>query len=1158
MAKNMAGERLKQIADVINSIANVASPDQQKSNPSEVKPKKSLKADARTSVFNAETAPKQPTQKTMQKLEARATSAVPLKVEMASPKIDYLLVKQLETIQQAAAPGNPLEGVLVKPLDPVKEYKLISFLGKAVVQLKAETVTIETIAEQLKQALKAGEVEQKPALSVLTRLSQRLGTSFVPEISGASGATAAPFGKSWISEVKPITDKNGAIVPIKDADFKQGVAELEALSKGNDWRKINEKFVGLRGMRSDLGDTDRECLDRLFDTAARYIEIGAGEIHWQPSPDETYQLQTNTQARDKKFYNLISKVLDNPNEEAYKQFDLYDKANYDRFGKIIGTIRDHDGKLIGDKIVTHYQNLYDSILRLSDADYWAAHPAGDVEGLQKHMNFFKNGFALEAVSDPIAAHMMSCYEQAAELIRDLHDQYLPNELFSVHAARYEVYVDRLATDLFKQRVEAGAVRDYLRDSRTGLPVLDKASQGKKVALQEKVLTPEALESEDYRLRVKAARRMAKGMDIMTLRFTETLAFTRTPGVEVMSDGFNGDFTQKITVFSSKPYGGITRWHNPMAEWFRMYGFGDTLFVPFFNALAGSPLNAEGNALSWTLDQVVDVMNIADTGDRALLERKYGHGVIRLMDKVEEFSFSGRFGPLSMWGTIDSTSGWNDIERERLGGSMRLTMVQALAEGAIQKEYLEEMKHQFKGPEWQKNIEMQTAWLKAKIGDEHGMHHSEWKKKVEDLTSTYKTWVWTQYIMRNPQGAAAHTFVDYGQKPDGTKYRAKLKSKILNELFTQHDLKDFDSSMTDLIVERDIASGGTLTSKQYGLMERVAVLDGDLMAVQSYAMEFGQHPRDITNADFQTCIRGDKKIKLDDGKVVTVTEVRRREQALEYFKKVQREFFGKAVGDSATGWDVQKWRDELHHSFDSKGDLQFAHPEQIGDVFARATKESPGRLTRKLIDKKILVHIGTEDLQWRYLDLNNLGERHWGRRGNDFLTRAKTTQLEMEHFHLLTGHPDMGKLIESIQKIGANEKGHDPKEAAKLAWEWGNATHEIYRQRKLGGVPFVGKILPLMGIPMSTVQERLGSRDAVAWGANNTLHYKDEIGKTRVIPHERIIDGRDFGPYTMHSFSRQVGASVPLAIVETLFIGYAIAAAATAITAFTKSSEDVKH
>ncbi len=1051
--------------------------------------------------------------------------------------------------------------------------------------------------------------------------------------AGARMGTATPSASpSWIDK-EPVTDNAGNPITISNPDLQRGLDELRDLSSGNQWDPINDKFTELRGrIRASLSPGELEYFDKLWEIASKRFKPGMHGSHWSPTAEEIYELQASTIARDKKFYDLIHKVLDNPNEEAYKQFDLYDKYNFDQFTDIIGKTTDAQGHLAGDKLRAHYQNLYDTIMRLSDADYWAVHSAGDVEGLQKHMNFFKNSFAIEAISDPIAEQMMSCYEQAAEFIRDLHDQYLPNELFAHHAVRYGTYIDDLAEKLFRQRVDAGAVHDSVRDPVTGLPVLDEKTngiEGRKVRLEDKALTLERLDSDDeaYQLRVKAARRMGKGMGIMTLRFTETLAFTRTPGDQTMKDGINGEFSKKIAGFSSKPYGGITRWHNPMSEWMRMYGFGDTLFVPFFNALAGAPPSetkpllrkffsrdmlkhplttvfgkqgqATEKALSWSLDQVIDVMNIADTGDKELLKKKYGEGVIRLYDKLEEMAFTGRMGPGSMWGIMDSTIEWKDWDRERLGGSMRLIMVETLASSLVEDEFKEKFKNKF-GGEWKKTVELQEAWLKTKFGETSALNvligkegSAEWKKKVEDLSRTYKTWVWTQYVMRNPQGAAAHIFVDYGAKPDGKPYRAKLKSKILHEIFKKEDLQPYQGRSSTrhflegdrLVVERDIASARELTSAQYALMERVRLLDGDLMGVQSYAMNnlddplMKGRPRDIDDKDFVRCINGN--IVLQEGGVtVTVDEATRRRQAKDYFKMVQREFFGKARGETGSAWDVDQWREALQPywvKLDDAGkvvsellgpnaadidhqNLRFKTPDKIDKVFKEASKAAGKdlKLDKDRVDRRILVHMGTEDVQWRYLDLNVLGERHWGRRGNDFATSAKTDQLMMEAFHMLTGNPDMDKLVEHLQKIGVNEKGHDPKEAAKRVSEWGWGMATIYRQRKLAGVPFMGRILPTFGIPMSIAQERFGTNIGACWSINNLLQFRDKLAATRVIPYKRIMDGRDYGPYTMEQFGRNLGASRPLALLEMLIIGGALAAALTALLAVTESNKEAKE
>jgi hypothetical protein len=276
-------------------------------------------------------------------------------------------------------------------------------------------------------------------------------------------------------------------------------------------------------------------------------------------------------------------------------------------------------------------------------------------------------------------------------------------------------------------------------------------------------------------------------------------------------------------------------------------------------------------------------------------------------------------------------------------------------------------------------------------------------------------------------------------------------------------------------------------------------------------------------------------------------------------------FGKALGDTQGGWDVENWRNALHHQWrvkDGKEELFFTSPNTIDQVFrdagamaARANVEN--RLNQHFVDKKILVHFGTEDTQWSYLDMNMLGDRHWGRRGGDKLTRAKTITLMMQHFDLLVGKPEMDKLIEAIAKIGQTEKGHDPKEAAKLSYLWGVGTHDMYKQRLLAGAPLIGRVLPSLGVPMSIAQQRAGIDSATFWSINNSLEYAHKLGQTRVIPEKQIVDGRDYGPYTMVRFRKDIGASKALAATEMFVIGYAITALLISLYAAKEGTEEEK-
>lgn len=1002
-------------------------------------------------------------------------------------------------------------------------------------------------------------ISKDPEVRKKVEFVEFAGSNLLPE-AGQMPVGPTALSRDWLMI------HNAPTTPPSDPRLVDAIDELRKVGKSPDWHEISKKWQNLATLRDQVAGTDQQWVDMLREHVYETFKKMNGD-RLTLSPEEVDALTRGSDAarnRDRVFYERIQKVLMNPNEETHKQLNLYDQADLDTFMGVISKaewINPRTGRLekIGQQVVGHYQNLLDTILRLSDMEFWARHPAGDVENVAKAVNYFENKFAVEAIKDPLVEDMLQCMEQAIKFIRDSNDGYVPTELTRYDPGHQTTYVDDLAIKFFEQRLEASAIRDYVRNPETGVPQLDPATGETTFLRSDRPFHFSDIDEEEKKLRMLATLRMAKGVGIITNRVIELYAFTRTPGDEIRKGNYaDQNFEQSIAVFSSKAYGGLTRWANPLSEWFRMYGFGDTLFVPFFNTLIGGPKGAEGKALGWTMDQVRQAMDIADTGDIDQLRTKFGDGIVRLMDMVQEMSFSGRFGPLSMWGMKDATQGWTALDYERLGGSMRLTLASSFTEGSVKDEFKQANSN--KG--WN-NMQMEEEWLRAKLGLEGWGEDNPWKQKITSRERAYKTWIWTQFIMRNPQGAASHIWVDSvrGDNPDPNKNRRRerLRSKILHEIFTSNDLQQY--GLTDLVVERDVASGHSVTGDKRRLMDRLAIVDADLMAVMRYAMNTGDRPRDIMASDFETCIKGDKILRVKDQDVV-ITESRRREQALDFWKKVQRELLGKAVGDTGQRWDVNRWRQELGAPVDwnvKSDEIMFTNGENTNEIFDRAQRENPNiRLTKKEVDKQILVHAGTEDVQWSYLDINALGDRHWGRRAGDFLTRAKTLQLMMKHFHLLTGKAKMEDLVKSIADIGRQEKDHDPKESAKFSSLWGIATHNIFRQRHLAGIPLIGRLLPSLGIPMSIAQERLGVHSAQYWSINNSVQFADMLGETRVIPDKRIVDGRDYGSYTMEEFRKNTGASRLLAALEMLAIGIIIAHLLAALDAGTKSVEDEKR
>ncbi|OGG09505.1 hypothetical protein A2154_02295 [Candidatus Gottesmanbacteria bacterium RBG_16_43_7] len=916
--------------------------------------------------------------------------------------------------------------------------------------------------------------------------------------------------------------------------------------------------MDVRVLSTKLMGTDREWAEAVSRRAQEIFHKMKGN-RFELDPNLVVAMTEGLSAaavRDREFYKRIIKILENPNEESRHQMNLYDQADWDTFIEVVKGVKNIDpktGKRIGLMLADHYHNLFQTVTELSNMEYWGNHASGDVENLSKAANFMQNQFAIEAYSDLHVEDMMQCYEMAIKVLRDSDGQWIDPSLAVFDPKSYNNFLDQLTIQFFKTRVQLGAVRDYVRDPVTGIPErsLDETG-GRTLKRSDKSYEFEA-DEETRELRMLCSLRLAKGAYVLNNRAPELFAFTRTPGVDM--EGYEN----KIPIFSSKVMGGLSRWDNPMSEWLLMYGFGDVLHKDFFNQLLGAHGSPEGRALTWSLDESIEAVDMLSSGDSEKFKARFGDNATRVLDMIEDFSFSGRHGPLSMWGTIDTTLNWTSKEYERLGGSIRISMVPVWVEKILKPEF--EAAH--KKNNWGKT-HMGDQWYNATLGEGGWGEHNKWKERYDKYTRIYKTWIWTQTIMRNSTGVASHVWVDY--KANDGMHHGKLRSKIFREIFTAEDLRDFKiegQTVPELVVERDVASTGAMTEDKKDLLMRISIVDGDVGAVQRYAMNIGKQPENVTEVDFKACIKDDDNIKLfAGGKEVVITGKRRREQATDFWKKVQREMLGKAIGDTSGGWDFNDWHRELNPNWGGKKgeEISFGNTEQIDEIFNKARVASKNahvehRLTEDFVDKKIQIHFGTEDTQWSYLDMSSLGPRQWGRRWGDKLTRAKTTSLGLKHFDLIVGKPKMEDLIKSLQEMGTSEKGHDPKEAAKFAYVFGVATHNMYKQSLLAGFPLVGRLLPSLGIPMSIVQKRLGTDSGTYWSINNTLEFSEKLGETRVIPEKRIIAGRDFGPYTMERLRKDIGASKILAATEMFIIGYVIAAALTSLLAVKEGIEE---
>jgi hypothetical protein len=1101
---------------------------------------------------------------------------------------------------------DPDHDIIVDGSDPVKSGNLrwlLQDLDRQLEALDPEPEHAKRILQKFEENLASGIFKQLEGNKLVTKEIDTVQVQ--PYIERIKREISHQESKAEVERVQPIeipeaktkinfkntflagTDKtpSGTELPeIQNNQLASLVFQLQQTDVNTDLRSQSEYLRQLQRLNQDgWSESDKKWYENVSIKTEKYVKLQLKE-RFQPDAHTIWELTEGPNAtllRDAYFYERIVKILENPNEEARRQLNLYDEADWDYFSSIVKQAKN------GDKLAQHYESLKESVIRLSDMGYWANNAAGDVESLKKAMDFMDNSFAIEALSDPWTVAMFQCHEQAIKILRDSNDQFVDPNSAQYDPRRYDILLDEITLQLFDQSLDAGAIRDYVRDAESGFPEIDPTT-GQTYKLSEKpfhlmkvdidkldTLPPKEREQMEGLLlnRKRASLRLAKGVGVMTNRTPELYAFTRTPGDDKhFRSHANEDFDTAIGGFSSKVMGGLTRWDNPMSEWFCMYGFGDTLFVPFFNYLVDADPKHQ---LYWSKDQAQRAMDIASTGDVQRLKKEFGPGSQRLMDMIEAFGFTGAWGPLSKWRTGDATMNMKDLDLERLGASMRLQMVHGKADHDVKELFKKQYHTKHPGLD-EKSLKDQVnkAWENMFLSEKPNPDRAHWEHLVESYEHTYSTWIWMQATVRNPQGVASGLWADYESRanPNAANpadrepkiYHGKLRSKIMHEIFNTSDfikdgrsIYDIDGKpLMDLVMERDVAKTGTMNESRQRLLRRISVVDGDLAAVQRYAMNSGERPRDMQESDFDQCIHGDHEIKVRGIVIDKVTEARRREQAKQYWKLVQKEMLGKAIGEAGSAWDFNKWKEELNPTMDGS-DLRFGNYQRIHHILeeARHARGSEIGLNQELLEKKLMVHYGTEDCQWDYVDMAYLGQRHWSRRGGDKLTRAKTLMAMMKSFHGLTGKPKMEDLVKIIAEIGMQEKDHDPKEAAKFASLWAGGINHIYKQRMLGGVPFAGKILPGFGVPMSIAQQRMGPHSADAWSVNNTCKFFDQIGATRVIPEDQFFDGMDFGPYTMKKLQKNMGANRFVAAMELFLIGGAIL---TLITMFTATAKQVSE
>lgn len=873
---------------------------------------------------------------------------------------------------------------------------------------------------------------------------------------------------------------------------------LEQLNKEfgdvNYYDNLNNAFNVLNELESQHVATATEL--KPFKDRVEYDYMVLKGQSFELTPEIIKQL-SDPEKRDELFYQRIAVVLNNPNQQSRELMDLYQTNYLNTFMHAVGQMKD------GGKLINHFTTLKEAVFALHDLDFQARSSAGDVESFQKAATYFKNEYAQEALCDPLVVSMLQSYEQALKMIRDNNDGYIPPSLVSYDPTRYVNYWDELALKIFEEKVKAGLIYDAAIETTGPNKGLRKKDPTGRVFARGKQLSETDIKNQA--LRIKASMRMAKGTGILNMRWLEIFAFSKTPGYE------NPDFGTDKLVFSSKAYEGLARWFNPMGDWFGKYKMGKTMWAPFFATLIGLDHNAAKDFLTWDQYQWEKVHHMAKNGElHDWIQAKYGKKAGRLLDLVSEFAFSGRWGPLSGWGEHDATVGFSDFDHEREGGSMRLFQAEGWASRNVKAEYLA-----FHAGA------QESDWIKWKNTEEA-------REKIATYAKAYKTHIWVQTVMRSPTIVAG-----FARVPSETyQYMHENKPKLLRSVIIKRILGNtYD-------IEANVASEATPTTQKRTLMERIELLENDVMLVQQKALTGGrdQRPRDIVDSDMNV-IHGTKN---------GVSEAIRRRQAKEYITQVRSYMLGTK--------SASQWESDLGMHLDASNNVVIDHMGNIKAILA----SMPGSplLTEELIDKKIPIHMGMEDVQWQYLDLQALGERSWNRRASDLMARASAIVAMQKLLSHLRPKPNLEELGKDMEEIYNQEQNHFPMESEKFTYLMAKAVGEVNRQTAWAKIPFLGRIVSRLK-PSSINQQVHGVEHGAAWSANNERQWVGIVQQATGLPLKEIDPNGEYHPYNIHKLEKDLNATRGVAIAEMIGLGVFIASAATILAAFTKGTEEDK-
>ena len=939
-----------------------------------------------------------------------------------------------------------------------------------------------------------------------------------------------------------------------------------------------------------IADAEKEVLFEDFKNHVdTEVEPGSLGFHLDPhikdrsgtilGPNYLYRYlldPSNYKARDYLFNKIIYKVLTQRNRTSNDLYDLEDRRDMSTFllfARQIGrrahedtvvngvTIRAGEilpkdgivnfnakgemrGRPLGDVLVENYEFQQDAINQSHDVDYWAAHAAGEMRQFQGSVAFYKNEYGEMAASDPVINAAYRAYEQALLMIRDSHNAYFPPAAIGYDPNNMTYYWDHLAEDIFKQYIGNGVVRKIERDSRTGLP---KQTNNE---LNLTATTDNLKEDELDDLEVKRVLKLAKGYGVVSMRLLEIFANSKGPGSNHPKFGSDG--------FHSIPYEGMARHMQPMAHLMTKWKYGDVLFTSFFQQII-DPSGKKWNP--------ADIQKIRTAAIEGRLDELFP-GAKRLIDEDNLTNFSGAFGPMTKWRLNDAMKDWDEKDKLWLGGSMRMALAKGWADGKID----EELKRRAIDPESIKNPEGMDRMMDLQF---HSGPYQEWYEDghhggvakghahAEKLARAHNAMVWLQMVEWNPLLVARNLNLRR-QNENGVFLDVTLRHHILDRLLGINLLRsDYRDNKTPNDTMRDE-------------LRRIAVLEADVAAVREKLINGQEHPRAVTLADIEgpdSAIKGDyidpeTKTTYVRG-AITWNEHYRRQNVKKYFEMVHEEVTGELL-DWTPGQTNHHTQHIMHHigvymnphdptdrkiHINWNNVLGHGSDHNIEHVHSRDDPTRHGLQDLVFRERNWLE--ATDDTSWRQLDLLNLGARQFLRRAGDLASHSEGNQELANYLNLLSGKPDMDKLVEQLQKSKAAFMGDGVDQAWKTGYLFSQATGRLFESRVMGSTwladTFVGRMM--MPFTSSCLAEDIyGSHHADNWTSNERRKWVDKMIDARILPPDALDAFGNRYEFNAHRLQRELNARDVNVIWETMAMGVAAAALLVLITALLNAAK----